>query len=99
MSGCCLRILTITTLYPNVQAPTHGVFVENRLRQLVETGRLEATVVAPVPWFPFGARVFGRYGELARVPAAEIRHGVKITHPRFALVPKLGMSLAPLLLY
>jgi glycosyltransferase involved in cell wall biosynthesis len=94
-----MKILTITTLYPNAEAPTHGVFVENRLLQLVKTGQLEATVVAPVPWFPFASSVFGRYGQMARVPTAETRHGLQITHPRFVLLPRLGMSLAPFLLY
>src|SRR6476619_902247 len=87
-----MRILTITTLYPNSEAPVHGVFVENRLRKLVDTGRLQAVVVAPVPWFPFVGRSFGHYGRLARVPTTETRHGLPITHPRFALIPKLSMS-------
>ena len=94
-----MRILTITTLYPNSETPAHGVFVENRLRQLLKSGLVEATVVAPVPWFPFGAGLFGRYGQMARVPLVEKRHGVLVSHPRFALIPKLGMSLAPILLY
>jgi glycosyltransferase involved in cell wall biosynthesis len=75
------------------------VFVENRLRQLVKTGEVEATVVAPVPWFPFTARAFGQYGQMARVLPHEIRHGLSVAHPRFIVIPKLGMSLAPFLLY
>ena len=94
-----MRILTVTTLYPNAEAQNHGVFVENRLRQLLKSGLVEATVVAPVPWFPFGAGVFGRYGQMARIPVVEKRHGVPVSHPRYALIPKLGMSLTPLLLY
>jgi glycosyltransferase involved in cell wall biosynthesis len=94
-----VRILTITTLYPNAQMPSHGVFVENRLRQLVKTGRLQATVVAPVPWFPFGSSIFGRYGQTTKIPTTEKRHGLRVDHPRFIVVPKLGMSVAPLFLY
>ena len=94
-----MRILTITTLYPNAEAPTHGVFVENRLLQLIKSERLEASVVAPVPWFPFGSRIFGRYAGMARVPNSETRHGLQITHPKFLAIPKLGMSLAPFFLY
>ena len=94
-----MRILTISTLYPNAEAPTHGVFVENRLRQLAKVTGLKASVVAPVPWFPFRARIFGRYGQMARVPNTENRHGLHITHPRFALIPKLSMAAAPVLLY
>src|SRR4051794_13201752 len=94
-----MRILTITGLYPNAQQPLHGIFVENRLRQLACTSPIEARVVAPVPWFPFASELFGKYGQLARVSPIETRHGLTISHPRFLQIPKLGMSLAPLSLY
>ena len=94
-----LRLLTFTTLYPNAVKPAHGVFVENRLRHLVAGGGVELRVVAPVPWFPFRSERFGRYAELARVPATETRHGVAIRHSRYPLLPKIGMTTAPLLLY
>ncbi|MFC4349706.1 glycosyltransferase [Kordiimonas lipolytica] len=51
--------------------------------------------MAPVPWFPFGHSVFGRYGEYAKVPAREVRHGIIVHHPRFLVVPKVGMRLNP----
>ena len=94
-----LRLLTFTTLYPNAVRRAHGVFVENRLRHLVAGGGVELRVVAPVPWFPFRAERFGRYAEMARVPAAETRHGVAIRHPRYPLLPKIGMTTVPLFLY
>ena len=75
MSERPLKVLVFTTLYPSVADPVHGVFVENRLRQLVASGQVEARVVAPVPWFPFRSERFGRYGTFARKPAAEERHG------------------------
>jgi glycosyltransferase involved in cell wall biosynthesis len=55
--------------------------------------------VAPIPWFPFTHSVFGRYGAHARAPRTETRNGIEVLHPRFPVVPKLGMALAPLLLY
>ena len=94
-----MRILTITTLYPNAEAPYHGIFVENRLLHLLKSGLIESAVLAPIPWFPFGAKLFGRYGQMARVPALERRSGVRVSHPRYPVIPMLGMSLAPLLLY
>jgi len=94
-----MRILTFTTLYPNTIHPSHGIFVENRLRHLVREESVTARVVAPVPWFPFRSKVFGRYGELAQVPEEEERFGVRILHPRYPLIPKLGMSTAPFLMY
>src|SRR5262249_42318351 len=94
-----LRVLTLTTLYPNKAQPHHGVFVENRLRHLVASGRVEARVMAPVPWFPLQGRSFGSYGVFASVPAREERHGVSIDHPRYPVIPRIGMSAAPWLLY
>jgi len=94
-----VRIVTFTTLYPNEEQPQHGIFVETRLRKLVESGLVEARVVAPSPWFPFCSARFGRYAEFARVPQREWRFGLQIDHPRYPLVPKIGMSSAPLALY
>lgn len=93
-----LRLLTFTTLYPNAAQPHHGLFVEQRLRELLAGGGVEARVVAPVPWFPWAYARFGRYAQFARVPAVEQRHGITVLHPRYAAVPKVGMTLAPLLL-
>ncbi len=94
-----LKILTFTTLYPNEAQPNHGVFVENRIRHLVESGQARVTVVAPVPYFPFSSRHFGRYGVFARVPAQEERYGLRLYHPRYLVIPKFGMTVAASLLY
>jgi teichuronic acid biosynthesis glycosyltransferase TuaC len=89
------RALVLSTLYPGASQPNHGVFVENRLRQTIAQGGLEATVVAPVPFFPLTHRVFGRYGAFARAPHHEVRHGLDVWHPRYVVVPKLGMAWTP----
>ncbi len=94
-----VRLLTFTTLYPHVGAPNHGVFVENRLRHLVATGRAASSVVAPVPWFPSRSRRFGAWSKFAFAAHEETRHGLQITRPRFAAVPAVGMSVAPAMLY
>lgn len=93
-----MRTVTFSTLYPNGIAPRNGIFIEQRLRHLVSTGEVESRVVAPVPWFPFTHPGFGRYSEFARVPASEERHGLRIRHPRYPLLPKVGLSTAPLLM-
>ena len=93
-----MKILTFSTLYPDAARPHHGIFVETRLRHLLESGRVESRVVAPVPWFPSGHPRFGHYAAHARVPRAEVRHGIQVLHPRYPLLPKIGMTLAPLLL-
>ncbi len=45
-------------------------------------GSVHAQVVAPIPWFPFRAKAFGRYRNFASVPAKEDRFGIDILHPR-----------------
>jgi len=94
-TGRPIRLLTFTTLFPSAARPRHGIFVETRLRQLLATSAASATVVAPVPWFPSGARMFGGYGALARTPRAERRHGVDIRHPRYLMIPRLGVRIQP----
>ena len=93
-----LRILTFSSLYPNAVQPRHGVFVEERLRHLVDAGGVSATVLAPVPWFPSRNARFGRYAQYADVPREELRHGVRVLHPRYPVLPKVGMSVAPWLM-
>ncbi len=89
-----MKILTFTTLYPNPVEPHHGVFVENRLRHLVAGGNVESRVVAPIPWFPFTSGAFGEYARRAAVPREDERHGIRVIHPRYPLIPKVGMALA-----
>ncbi|POZ51055.1 glycosyltransferase family 4 protein [Methylovulum psychrotolerans] len=93
-----MRILTYTTLYPNDVQLRHGIFVEQRLRHLLAQKHVEAKVVAPVPWFPSSAKLFGAYGDYARISRQEQRHGIDIYHPRYAVIPKFGMMVSPALL-
>jgi len=94
-----VRLVTFSTLFPNAARPNHGVFVESRLRHLVASGAIRSTVVAPVPWFPSTAACFGDWARHARAPREEQRHGLRVLHPRYPTLPRVGMSLAPWLLY
>jgi glycosyltransferase involved in cell wall biosynthesis len=94
-----VKVLTFTTLYPNVEQPRHGIFVDERLRHLRDGhSKVESLVMAPIPWFPSGDSKFGTYGAYARVPERELRHGITVLHPRYPAIPKVGMSVAPLLM-
>ena len=95
-----IRTITFTTLYPNAVQPAHGIFVENRLRHLIASGAVTSRVVAPVPWFPAALASLSRaHGVLARVPRKERRFELEVVHPRFPVVPKFGMTMAPALLF
>ena len=95
-----VKILTFSSLYPNNRQPSHGIFVENRLRQLLSYApEISATVVAPVPWFPSDNPRFGSYAEFAGVHKHERRHGIEVWHPTYPVIPKIGMQLSPWLMY
>jgi teichuronic acid biosynthesis glycosyltransferase TuaC len=90
-----MKILLFSSLFPSAQRPIHGIFVETRLRELVKTGQVQAKVVAPVPWFPSTHPRFGEYAQFAATPQLEQRNGLEVHHPRYLLLPKIGMNMAP----
>lgn len=93
-----VRTLLFSTLYPSSARPLHGIFVETRLRELLRQGGVQTRVVAPVPWVPGGRSSNPRYAAMAATPARETRNGVDVRHPRYVTLPKVGMTVAPLLL-
>lgn len=90
-----IKTLLFSTLYPNSVQQQHGVFVENRLRHLIASKVVETRVIAPVPWFPFKSDIFGKYGKFARVAYKEDKNNIEVIHPRYFLLPKIGMNMAP----
>ena len=94
-SDAPLRLLTFSTLYPNAAQPNHGIFVENRLRHLVASGAVTSTVIAPIPWFPSRNARFGQWARCAAAPSEEMRHGLRVLHPRYAAPPRFGMYTGP----
>jgi glycosyltransferase involved in cell wall biosynthesis len=91
-----MRVLTFTSLFPSDARPRHGIFVETRLAHLVHDCAVDARVVAPVPWFPFTAPAFGRYGRLAATPRRAVRaNGIHVTYPRYLMLPRAGVAWQP----
>jgi len=91
-----ISILTLSTLFPNSMQPSHGIFVETRLRRLVADGKVTARVLAPVPWAPPAGTEMRK---LRAVPDFERRNDLDVDHPRYVVIPKIGMNLTPHLLF
>lgn len=89
------RVLTFSSLFPSVARPRHGIFVETRLLNLLHDSAVDARVIAPVPWFPLRAKVFGRYARFAQTPRRSTRNGLQVTHPRYWMLPKVGVAFQP----
>jgi glycosyltransferase involved in cell wall biosynthesis len=80
-----MRILFISTIYPNPGEPGRGVFNRNLVRSLA--ARHEVTVLAPVPWTsdPPWRSAAAECGP----DRSRLLDGVRVHHPRYYYVPKL----------
>lgn len=93
-----ISVLTVSTLFPNPVQPAHGMFVATRLKHLLSSRQVSAEVIAPVAWLPPGMS-YPNVGKLQRIPQDRHDGELRIHHPRYLVVPKVGMTLAPYTLY
>ncbi len=85
-----LRVLSLSTLYPNDATPNFGVFVERQMQAVMKRGDVDLTMVNPLGIPPFPLSRHPRYRALAGLPAEELRGGVPVLRPRFRLIPGIG---------
>ncbi|MBV7256748.1 glycosyltransferase [Pacificimonas sp. WHA3] len=84
-----LRVLTLSTLYPNAVQPDLGSFCARQTERLAARDDVEVEVIAPVARFPIpvpGAP----YSALRDIPERDERGGLSVHHPRYASVPFIG---------
>jgi glycosyltransferase involved in cell wall biosynthesis len=85
-----LRVLTLSTLYPDSDRPAFGIFVERQTLALAARPGVEVAVVAPVGLPPWPLRLHPHYRARVRLPAKESRHGLPVHRPRFRAWPGPG---------
>ena len=85
-----LRILSLTSLFPNNINPVRGVFIKERVRHVARLHSLR--VVAPVPYFP-PIRLHSRWHQYADVHPREQIAELEVYHPRYLTIPRVGMAL------
>jgi len=85
-----LRVLTLSTLYPDSGRPSFGLFVERQTLALAARDGVEVEVVAPVglPVWPLTRHP--HYRAKALLPARERRTGLAVLRPRFRIWPGLS---------
>ena len=97
-----LRVLTLSTLFPNAQQPRLGLFVERQTRGLAALEGVEVKVVAPVGLPVWPLSLHPHYRPLTALPLRERWNGLEVHRPRFRVWPKFnkgaGRSLAQALL-
>ena len=85
-----LRVLTLSTLFPDATRPNFGVFVARQVAALSRRDGVAVRVVAPLglPLWPLSRHP--RYRGWDAVPRREVRDGVTVDRPRFRIVPGTG---------
>jgi len=84
-----LRVLTLSTLFPDSSRPHFGPFVEQQTLGLAAHPDVELRVMAPHGIPPFG-RHHPRYRALAALPEVETWKGLPVYRTRFAHIPGIG---------
>lgn len=51
--------------------------------------------MCPVPWAPWGSQFLPGYAVFRKIETQAVRHGISVCYPRYFLIPKFGMTLAP----
>lgn len=91
-----LRVLTLSTLFPDHSRPGFGGFVERQTLALAAHPDVELRVVAPVAVPPTAwARRHPRYRDLAALPIRETWNGLDVWRPQFLTLPIIGGRLNP----
>ncbi len=85
-----LRILVLSTLFPDVSRPNFGIFVERQTLSLAERADTEVRVVAPRGLPPRPLRGLPRYRKLAALPTRETWKGLDVYRPEFLNLPLAG---------
>jgi len=93
-----LRVVTLSTLFPNPVQPNFGVFVENQTLRLAACDDVELRVVNPIPMPLPPLDRLPHYAKLRTLPLQDVWKGVPVARPRMRVIPRLSAPLNPALL-
>ena len=83
-----MKIIVVSTLYPNSQIYSSGIFVHEQVKELLKLD-VDINVIAPVPFIPLLISWLSERWKLIRkIPSFEKIDNVKIYHPRYLAFPK-----------
>ena len=89
-----LRVLTLSTLFPDASRPNFGVFVERQTIALAARDGVEVEVVAPIGLPRWPLSLHPHYRARTALPRTETWKGLSVHRPRFPILPPLGRNWA-----
>jgi len=81
-----MKIIVITSFYPNTCDPTRAVFIKSLVSELDE--KADIVVISPLPYVPFFLRKKEKYRCLHGLPYKEYYDKIKVYRPRYLVFPK-----------
>jgi teichuronic acid biosynthesis glycosyltransferase TuaC len=90
-----LRVLVLSTLFPDAARPNFGVFVERQTLGLAARADIQVQIVVPRGLPPAPLSALPRYRSLAALPSFESWKGLPLHRPRFLNLPGVGGRLHP----
>ena len=85
-----LRVLTLSTLFPDASRPNFGVFVGRQTLGLASLADVYVQVVAPIGVPPWPLGHLPHYAARLPLPDRETWHGIQVWRPRFTILPGTG---------
>lgn len=90
-----LRVLSLSTLFPNPAVPSLGPFVASSIRAVAERGDVDLVMINPVGIPPWPLSLHPTYAKQRKVGASSTLGTLTVHHPRFTLIPRIGAQSNP----
>ncbi|MDZ7765242.1 MAG: glycosyltransferase [Melioribacteraceae bacterium] len=82
-----MKVLVLSSMYPNNKVYLSGVFVHEQVKELMKLG-VDIDVIAPIPYSPpLFQNIKTKWSLLKEVPEKEKIDNVRIFHPRYLAIP------------
>tara|TARA_R110002096_G_scaffold416576_2_gene619226 strand:+ start:40090 stop:41262 length:1173 start_codon:yes stop_codon:yes gene_type:complete len=94
-----MKVLTLSSLYPNKIFPGRGSFIENKILNLKNHYNIDHRVVSPVPHIPLVGRFMPAQKNFELIDDRETRNGIEVIYPKYLHIPGLTMNIGPRNIY
>ncbi|MDB5724825.1 MAG: glycosyl transferase, group 1 family protein [Novosphingobium sp.] len=90
-----LRVLSLSTLFPNPARPSLGPFVASQMQAVAARGDVDLVMVNPLGIPPWPLSLLDRYAPLREIGPTSRLGALSVHHPRFTLIPQIGAQSNP----
>ena len=90
-----LRVLSLSTLFPNPARPALGPFVASQMQAVAARGDVDLVMVNPLGIPPWPLSLHREYAKLRAIGDTSRLGRLTVHHPRFTLIPRIGAQSNP----